>query len=196
MTGGIASGKTEIANLFTQLGCDIIDTDIIARDLVKIDTPAWQAIVNHFGKAILQTDRNLDRKKLKHLIFNKPREKKWLEELLHPAIRKRVSEDIIQSIKSPYCIIVIPLLVETLPNPNVDRILVIDTDEETQLQRLLKRDNLSMSMAKNIIESQISRQKRLAVADDVIENNISLIELKDVVQKMHNFYLSLVQKAT
>lgn len=196
MTGGIASGKTQAANLFAKFGCDIIDTDVIARELVDIDMPAWKAIVARFGQTILQSDNNLDRTQLKLIVFNNSLEKKWLEKLLHPMIRAAVSEAIAHRVKSLYCIIVIPLLVETLPNANIDRILVIDVDEKIQLQRLLQRDNLSVSMAKSIIYSQISRQKRLTAADDIIENNASLFELEYAVQKMHSFYLSLAQKAT
>jgi dephospho-CoA kinase len=196
MTGGIASGKTYAANLFKQLGCDIIDTDVIAHQLVEIGKPAWHAIVDHFGSEILNANQSLNRKRLQHIIFSNTNEKKWLETLLHPKIRRAVHDTIEQKVTSPYCIVIIPLLVETLPNPNINRVLVIDTDEKTQLQRAMQRDGISEQTATAILHNQASRQQRLTIADDILENNTSLTDFKLAVQKMHSFYLSMAQNAT
>ena len=196
MTGGIASGKTQAADLFAKLGCHVIDTDIIAHQLVEIGTTAWQAIVDRFGLDILNINQTLNRKQLQQIIFNDTAEKKWLEALLHPTIRHTVQQVIEQTTIPTYCLIIIPLLVETLPNPHINRILVIDTEENKQIQRTIQRDNLSQERAETIIANQASRQQRLAVADDIIENNSSLANLQLSVQKMHSFYLSLAQNAT
>jgi len=196
MTGGIASGKTQATKFFTQLGCQIIDADVVARQLVEIGTPAWQAIVTHFGVSILKTDRCIDRQRLGRIIFTQAEEKKWLEELLHPEVRKTIIQRIEKEIDTPYCIIVIPLLAENLPNPLINRILVIDTEEKNQLHRAMQRDGTDKDTVKAIMATQASRQQRLAIADDIIENNTSSADLQVAVQKMHNFYLRLAENAT
>ena len=196
MTGGIASGKSQAAKLFMQLGCTIIDTDVIAHQLVEPNTSAWQAIITHFGKEILNFDQTINRRQLSKIIFARAAEKQWLEALLHPKIRQAVQQQIEKQPTASYYIIVIPLLVETLPNPTINRILVIDTKEENQLQRAIQRDHNSTTGIKTIMANQASRQQRLSVADDVIENNGSLTKLAVAVQKMHNFYLNLTENAT
>ncbi len=194
MTGGIGSGKSTAADQFFHLGAGIIDTDMIARQLVSMGKPIWQAIVTRFGEEILSADRNLNRDKLKKIIFSHRKEKQWLEDLLHPQIRRTVEQQIKQQINIPYCIIVIPLLTENLPNPLIDRILVIDTKETLQLQRTMQRDNTSTNLIQAIMSTQATREQRLVAADDVIENNTTLEALADAVRKMHDFYLELQQE--
>lgn len=194
LTGGIASGKTAVANTFAQYGVHIVDSDVIARELVLPGTSAWAEIRNHFGDTILQADQSLDRQTLRKLIFDMPEERLWLEKLLHPAIRHEMKKQL-EAASSPYSIAVIPLLVENLPHPLVDRILVVDTPELLQLKRLMERDQHTEAQAQAIINAQINREKRLAAADDIIENSGDLITLEKHVQQLHEKYLKWTQKS-
>ena len=196
MTGGIASGKSIAAKQFANLGVGIIDTDIIAHELVASKTPLWQTIVTRFGENILHTDGNLNRQKLRKIIFSNHKEKQWLENLLHPQIRKTIKRQIKQLTNTPYCIIVIPLLVENLPNALVDRILVIDTQEVLQRQRAMQRDNIDTNLIQAIMTTQATREQRLEVANDIIENNTTTQALANTVAKMHAFYLELTKNTT
>lgn len=190
LTGGIGSGKTTVADLFAKLGVEIIDTDQLAREVVLPNTPALQEIVNHFGKDILDSSKQLDRAKLRERIFNQPEERRWLEQLLHPLIREKVKQRV-ATVKSPYCIVVIPLLVETLPNPLINRILVIDVDPKQQIARAQARDKMSREQIEAILKAQVSREKRMAAADDLIHNDRDLNFLQQQVAKLHEFYLNL-----
>jgi len=190
LTGGIGSGKTTVANLFQKKGIEIIDTDIIARDVVERGTKAYEKIVAKFGDSILAKDGTLDRTKLREAIYKNPQDKLWLENLLHPIIRETANKAALAA-KSPYAIIVIPLLVETEPNPLINRVLVVDTTTEEQISRSTQRDNLSKNQISKIIATQASRDERLNAADDVITNNKSISQLQSAVDEMHKFYLSL-----
>ena len=190
LTGGIGSGKTTVSTLFQKLGVPIIDADVIAHDITKKNTPAYKAIVSHFGKTILQEDQTLDRKKLRELIFQNETEKKWLENLLHPIIRATIKESVAK-VKTPYCLCVIPLLVESADYPFLDRILVIDTLLKTQLARVKARDNHSDAFIKKIIGSQASNSKRLKIADDIIINNGDIASLEKEVRMLHERYKRL-----
>ena len=171
LTGGIGSGKTTIANLFAKLKIDIIDTDLIAHELVQPNTPILKKIIHRFSESILNQNRSLNRQKLASIIFSSPKQKKWLEDLLHPLIWQTVQKKLTAT-TSAYVIIIVPLLIETACYKKVDRILVVDIDEETQLQRLLNRDGKKRTLVdiKKIIASQCSRATRLAYADDIIDN--------------------------
>ncbi len=190
LTGGIGSGKSTVANFFADLGIIIIDTDIIARHVVQSGTVALKKIVDHFGNEILNKDHTLDRNKLAGKVFNNPEEKKWLEKLLHPLIREEVV-NAKKRVTSPYCVVVIPLLVETLPNPDIDRILVVEAPQSLQISRVQHRDQRSESEICAIIESQATTDERLAVADDVLMNEGSLEKLRADVNELHKKYLSL-----
>lgn len=190
LTGGIGSGKSTVANFFADLGIIIIDTDIIARHVVQSGTVALKKIVDHFGNEILNKDHTLDRNKLAGKVFNNPEEKKWLEKLLHPLIREEVV-NAKKRVTSPYCVVVIPLLVETLPNPDIDRILVVEAPQSLQISRVQHRDQRSESEISAIIESQATTDERLAVADDVLMNEGSLEKLRADVNELHKKYLSL-----
>jgi len=191
LTGGIGSGKSTVATLFKELGIEIIDADAIARDIVKPKTNTLKQIANHFGKAILKSDGNLDRLSLRQIIFAKPNEKKWLEDLLHPPIREEIQQQL-SNVKSPYCIIVIPLLFETAKNKEIDRILVVDANEELQIQRAMNRDHCQRATVLKIMSTQVPRQKRLEDADNVILNEDNLRHLKKQVLKLHDKFLELV----
>lgn len=189
LTGGIASGKTAITQLFAKRGAPILDTDEFAKALCQPGEGVFDAIVERYGNNILK-DGLLDRAQLRNIIFNEPEEKQWLEALLHPLIRDKVKQEI-QKIHFPYCIVAIPLLTENYPYPLIDRVLVIDCSEEIQLKRLIQRDSISLELAKKILLNQASRQNRLAIANDIIENEGSLEELEQKVEALHQFYLQL-----
>lgn len=193
LTGGLASGKTTIANLFAQKGIAIIDTDIIARELVEPDKPAYQAIIAHFGDKILQDNKRIDRAKLRQLIFENSKQKDWLEQLLHPLIRDQVYIQINVK-KSAYCIVVIPLLIENYPFPYINHILVVDAPKQLQIERAVKRDNISAELAKAILTEQASQLERLKYADDVICNDGDSKSLEEQVATLHEKYLSLSSK--
>lgn len=191
LTGGIGSGKTAVSDTFSQLGIDIIDADIVARDVVSAGTPALTKIVDKFGVNILLADGQLDRQKLRSLVFGQEEYKNWLNSLLHPLIRESMFCKLKAS-TSAYCVLVAPLLLENKLQQFVDRVLVVDVSVETQINRTLKRDKSNRNEIEAIIASQISRGDRLAAADDVISNDdITLLDLKQQVEKLHQIYLSL-----
>lgn len=191
LTGGIGSGKSTVCNFFAELGASIIDSDVIAREVSKPGTMGHQGIVERFGEQVLTAGRVLDRKKLRQIIFNDPEMRIWLENLLHPLIINSIRSQI-RLIDTPYCIIVIPLLAESrFPIDFLDRVCVIDTLGSISRQRAAKRDNTSLANINDIIESQTSREKRLALADDIIVNNNDLVKLEKQVKKLHERYLQL-----
>lgn len=192
ITGGIGSGKSEVTQRFERLGINVIDTDVVAREVVTVDTPALKAIAEHFGGSILLDTGELNRAKLRDVIFKYPSEKKWLEALLHPIIRTAIVEQL-QAAHSPYVILSSPLLLETDQHKLVDRILVVDAPPELQIARATARDNNTEEQIKNIINTQLQRDERLAKADDIIVNHNSLIDLQNQVEKQHDFYLSLLK---
>lgn len=191
VTGGIASGKTTVANLFNQhFGIDIVDADVIAREVVAPGSDGLDKIAEHFGSQIVQADGTLDRAELRHTIFSQPQEKKWLENLLHPMIRQQMIHALSET-NSPYALLVVPLLIENNLQSFTDQVLVIDVDEETQIARTMTRDNIEREQAIQIIASQASRQQRLTVADDVIVNQVSNNQLLQMVTKLHQKYLAM-----
>ena len=188
LSGGIASGKSTIANLFAQLGVPIIDADVIARQVVQIGTEAYKLIVKHFSQEILLSNNELDRSQLREIIFNNDHERLWLNNLLHPIIQEQTQIQIAQQ-TAAYVIWVVPLLVENNLHNFADRVLMVDTPEQLQLERLIQRDNIDKSLAQKMISSQISSKKRLAYADDIIVNNGDLTSLTAQVNKLHHQYL-------
>ncbi len=192
LTGGIASGKSTVADLFAKQGVTIIDADVIAREVILPGESAYDSIVAYFGNNIVGNDQLIDRAKLRLIVFNNPEKRIWLEKLLHPVIRHRMIACSLKA-SSPYCIHVIPLLIETLPHPEINRILVVDVSVETQIKRLKIRDNLDKDMIENMLQAQISRKERLAHADDIIVNEGDLVTLADAVEKLHEKYLRLAR---
>lgn len=194
LTGGIASGKTTVANLFHEkFGIGIVDADIVAREVVAPGTPGLKKIVNHFGSDIIDADGNLDRSQLRERIFSNPNEKQWLNNLLHPMIRAKMKQDL-GIITTPYALLVVPLLVENQLQSMADRILVVDVSQETQLRRTIIRDKVSKEQVQAILASQASREERLASADDVIKNDKDDTNLLSQVEALHTHYLSLSNK--
>ncbi|MGR5131200.1 dephospho-CoA kinase [Vibrio alfacsensis] len=194
LTGGIASGKTTVANLFKQqFQIDIVDADIVAREVVEPGTPGLNAIIEHFGPDIVHEDNTLDRAKLREKIFSYPEEKAWLNALLHPMIREKMMEDL-QQVTSDYALLVVPLLIENKLDSLCNRVLVVDVDPQTQISRTVKRDNVSEEQAKAILASQASRQQRLALADDVVKNNPHDPDLLLQITDLHQKYLAMCKK--
>ena len=191
LTGGIGSGKTTVANLFAKHGVDIIDSDVIARDVVRPGTKALQQLIDYFGPQILSTQGELDRSQLGQIIFHNAEKKAYLEQLLHPLIREHMEQAIAHS-QSPYCIAVIPLLIEKKSSHHYDRILVVDCDKAQQINRTLSRDHRDRKTIEAIITQQASREQRLAIADDVIENNNNLSTIQGKVHELHQYYLTQV----
>lgn len=192
LTGGIGSGKTTVSNFFEALEVPVIDTDLIARDLVSVNSHCYEVIVKQFGRNILLEDLSLNRKKLRDIIFNDKAAKQWLEQLLHPQIIK-VVEQTIARCTAPYCIVVVPLLVELYDKFGhlADRVLVVDTTEVLQSRRLIDRDQISPDLSQKILAAQYSRKQRLEKADDVLINNTDLLTLKKNVFMLHHKYLQL-----
>ncbi|EMD77884.1 dephospho-CoA kinase [Vibrio diabolicus E0666] len=194
LTGGIASGKTTVANLFKQqFKIDIVDADIVAREVVEPGTPGLNAIIEHFGHDIVREDQTLDRAKLREKIFSNSDEKAWLNALLHPIIREKMIEDL-QQVTSEYALLVVPLLVENKLDSLCDRVLVVDVEPNTQISRTMKRDNVSEEQARAILASQASREQRLALAHDVVKNNPSDPDLLLQITDLHEKYLAMCKK--
>ncbi|GAA0859119.1 dephospho-CoA kinase [Aliiglaciecola litoralis] len=192
ITGGIGSGKTAVSDRFAKLGIDIVDADIVAREVVAPDSQAVAEIAAHFGPNALLSDGNLDRMYLRQAVFSSPSDKTWLDNLLHPLIRQQMLTQVKQA-TSAYCILSVPLLIENQLTSMVDRTLVVDVDEATQLARASSRDLQTETQIKNIMAHQASRAERLSHADDVIDNSGPEDQLDPQVQKLHQLYLKLSQ---
>jgi dephospho-CoA kinase len=189
LTGGIASGKTTVANFFADLGVPVIDTDVIAREVVARGAPALAEIRAEFGDEVFDNDM-LDRKALRKLVFSDDSKRRRLESILHPRIREAT---LIQArtVTAPYMIIVVPLLVESPMKEFMDRVLVVDCSEEVQLSRLKARDADNDEQARRIIAAQASRDERLAIADDVVLNDADLDQARTRIEALHKEYLEL-----
>ena len=192
LTGGIGCGKTAAADHFARLGAQVIDTDLLSRELVTPGQPALTEIVEVFGNGVLTGAGELDRKRLRELIFADSKARKRLEGILHPKIRRTMLERADNS-KAPYVIFVIPLLLETGQQSLVDRVLVIDLPEELQRQRVANRDDLNDEQISQILAAQIDRQTRLQAADDVVNNNGGITQLHHQIENLHQKYLSQSQ---
>ncbi|MFB2873358.1 dephospho-CoA kinase [Aeromonas jandaei] len=194
ITGGIGSGKTTVANQFAELGIDVVDADVIAREVVESGTPALAAIADHFGPDVITPDGQLDRRRLREQVFSNPSAKAWLNALLHPLIRSEMQCQCAAA-RSPYCLLVVPLLVENKLTGLANRVLVVDVDEATQIERTCRRDGVAAEQAKAIIAAQASRSERLAAADDVIENaNGSEMAIKARILTLHETYLAFASQ--
>ena len=189
LTGGIGSGKTAVSDLFQDLGITIVDADLASRVVVEKGREELNKIAEHFGKDILNSSGELDRAKLREVIFKSEEEKLWLESLLHPAIASQIQKEL-DSSESPYTILVSPLLLETDQKNFCSTVLVVDVPVEIQIERTSKRDNVSGEQIKSIIASQIDRDSRLEQADEVILNDGSIEHLESKVQELHKKFLS------
>jgi dephospho-CoA kinase len=193
LTGGIASGKSEVARRFAALGVGIVDADIVARELVQPGTPALEEIASTFGPQILDASGSLERAEMRALVFGDAEARRRLEAILHPRVRAemRLRTDAAQG---PYVMLVIPLLAETAGYDWVDRVLVVDLPRAQQLARAIARDGMAPSLAEAMIDAQATREQRLAIADDVIDNSGVPDALDAQVTALHHLYLDLATK--
>ncbi len=197
LTGGIASGKSAVADMFAALGAPVVDTDLIAREVVAPGTPGLAQVVEAFGKGICQPDGALDRAALRQRIFTDEQARLQLQGILHPLIWTGTQAQVqahcqpAQGDPPPYVIIVVPLLVEGGKLGRFDRIAVVDCDPEAQISRLLERDGETAESARRILAAQATREARLAAADDVVNNDSTLQALSLKVAELHGRYLAM-----
>ncbi|VFP87261.1 dephospho-CoA kinase [Candidatus Erwinia haradaeae] len=190
LTGGIGSGKSTIAQMFGKMGIDIIDSDIIARQVLSPGQPALLALHAYFGDEILMRNGVLNRFVLREKICNSDNDREWINNLLHPVIRKIARKKLACS-RSPWCLWVVPLLVENSLQSYADRVLLVDVDSVTQVHRTMMRSNMKSEEIEKILSIQASRSQRVAIADDIIDNSGSLDTLKTKVLLLHGYYLFL-----
>jgi dephospho-CoA kinase len=192
LTGGIASGKTTVADLFGSLGVPLIDTDLIAREVVEPGEPALTAVAQAFGNGVLGADGRLDRRRLRDMIFADAGARARLEAILHPAIRAEMERQSAAAAGAgPYQVLVIPLLTEGGRRDHVDRVLVVDAPEDLQVERLIARDSVTREQAQASLRAQAKREARLRLADDVLTNNGMIEDLRAQVAALHARYLKL-----
>lgn len=190
LTGGIASGKTTVSDLFAHLGAKVIDADVAAREVVAPGSEGLAYICRQFGDKMLTPKGTLDRQALRRHIFADDAARKQLEGFLHPRIRARMWEQLATG-DFPYALMVVPLLVETDFARLVDRILVVDTPVEVQRRRLIERDNCTAEQADAILAAQTTRERRLAAADDVVVNDARIDQVEPQVHALHQSYVQL-----
>lgn len=190
LTGGIASGKTLVADCFADLGVPVIDTDQVARDVVEPGQVALQDIQQAFGDEILTRDGRLDRRRMRQLVFEDADRRAELEAILHPRIRRETAARA-DAAQGPYVIIVVPLLVETGFDDLIDRVVVVDCPTDMQRERLLARDAENPAQVERMLAAQATREARLAAADDIVDNSGHIDATRDQVRRLHDKYLSL-----
>ena len=196
LTGGIGSGKTAAADRFAQAhGIHVVDADAKSRVVVEPGRPALVQIVERFGDAVLLENGTLNRAALRELVFREPQERLWLESLLHPLIRTEIERDL-ASAKSPYALLVSPLLIESGQYQMTQRIIVVDAPESMQLSRTAERDHVPVEQIHAIMQAQTDREERLSHADDVITNDKDLAALHAQVDRLHERYLALLSGAS
>jgi dephospho-CoA kinase len=193
LTGGIGSGKSTVAKLFENLGVPVYDTDAIAKELVQPGQSALQELTDKLGNDILTDNNELDRHALKQRIFENDEVRKLVEDILHPKIHQELLSKI-KSCTAPYCIAVIPLLIEKNWQDTIDRVLVVDVSQEAQVARATSRDKVSKNLILQIIQSQVSRETRLDNANDIINNNGDQQQLVNQVKELHEKYMSLARE--
>ncbi len=197
LSGGIASGKTTVSNAFEKLGVPVVDADLLARTAVEPGSTGLARIVSRFGDSILNKDNNLDRAALRKIVFNDSKARADLEEIVHPEIR-RLTETALEKHQkdgASYAIVVVPLLVETGQSQRYDHVIIVDVKRDTQLHRLQQRDGGSEAAAEKILASQATREQRLAIADDTVDNEGSIESIITQVSALHTKLLTLAGKA-
>lgn len=188
LTGGIASGKTTVANLFAEFGIELVDADVIAREVVAKGSAGLSAIVDHFGDEILLANGQLDRATLRNKVFNNETQRLWLNNLLHPMIRQKMLDQV-QASTSKYVIMVVPLLFENQLDSLVSTTLVVDISPELQISRTMQRDGVSQQQVEHILASQMSRQQRIDKANHIIDNQGDIELLRSQVTHLHQLFL-------
>lgn len=190
LTGGIASGKSLVGAMFLKLGAALVDTDVVARDVVAPGEPGLAAVAAEFGPSVLLPTGELDRRAMRSLVFADDGKRRRLEALLHPLIRSRTRAKLAE-LETPYGLVAVPLLVETDFGEIVDRILVVDAPESVQLERLMRRDAIPKAEALAMLRAQVDRAKRLKAAHDVIDNSGTIDATRRQVESLHRSYLDL-----
>mgnify|MGYP000706361284 CR=1 FL=1 len=190
LTGGIGSGKTAASDYLAARGIEVVDADVVARDVVAVGQPALNAIARHFGEQVLNADGTLNRSALRQIVFDHPEQRKALEAITHPAIRQAIQDQLAAS-KSAYTLLVSPLLFESGQYHFAQRTLVIDASEDLQRQRAARRDNVSTEQIDQIMAAQLSRDERLQRADDIVVNHGDLADLHRQLDALHDLYLKL-----
>lgn len=193
LTGGIGSGKSTVAAAFAELGISLVDADIVAREVVAPGSDTLAQISAHFGPQVISADGQLDRARLRQIVFADTAAKHWLNQLLHPQIRQQMLQQL-DNAASPYSILVAPLLLENQLNLLVDVVLVVDVAPETQLSRTMQRDKNSAELVQSIMAAQCSRAERLTAADYVIDNEAPPALLAGEVAKLHRTFLQLAEE--
>ena len=191
LTGGFGSGKSTVTDIFSHLGITVIDADNIAHQLTQSGNESFNEIVQLLGEGFIDADGELDRKKIAQTVFSDPSIKIALEKILHPKIKERMVQEIEQAKGDNYIILAIPLLLESNFTDLVDRIIVIDADDDTRIRRTQKRDARSEEQIRQIMNNQIGRDDRLRRADDILENNGNLEDLKEAVTQLHHKYQAI-----
>jgi dephospho-CoA kinase len=189
ITGGIGSGKTTVANLFSSLGVPVIDADELARQVVTPGQPAYEEIVQFFGPTVVSESGELDRRQLRERVFSNPENRTHIENIIHPRVYAQMNRQL-DRLDVPYAIVVVPLLIETGGRDLVNRVLVVDSPENLQIARTTRRDGTTSAAVEKILSAQMDRTSRLSAADDVIENDASEEALKEAVCELHQKYLT------
>ena len=192
LTGGIGSGKSVASDKFASLGVTVVDADVASRTVVEPGMPALKEIESHFGSEIIGGDGLLDRTKLREIIASDAEERKWLESVLHPRIGEQITKEISES-TSPYTLLVAPLLLETNSQEMCSRVVVVDVPKEVQITRTAERDNVPLNQVEQLISAQMTREKRLEKADDVLLNKGTIENLEKQVEELHKKYLLLAE---
>ena len=191
LTGGIGSGKTLISDHFAELGVPIIDTDVIARQIVEPNQPALAALVNKFGEQIIDSDGSLDRDSLRHIAFSSPENKQALDAITHPAIREETIKQV-SAVTYPYCVVVIPLLTADSAFAGfLHRIITVSTETETRIQRVMQRNSFTREQVLRVLKTQLTDEQREAFADDIVDNNGSKQAAIDQTNELHRKFLDL-----
>ncbi len=190
LTGGIGSGKSVVGNLFTELGIDVIDADHVSKNILDENKSAKKLFVEHFGNKFIDKNNNIDRALLRDEIFKDENKKEALESIIHPLVREEIF-NFIKNSQSIYKIVMVPLIYETNSQDFYDKILVVECSEENQINRASKRDNKTNDDIMNIIKNQATSEQRRSIADEVINNDSSLNELKNQVIKIHQKFLGI-----
>lgn len=193
LTGGIGSGKTVVSNRLQAKGIRVIDADMVAREVVQPGEPALARIQQHFGDEVLTDSGELNRSKLRSIVFANEKQRTWLEQLLHPLIRDRILQQLEES-QSSYTLLVSPLLLETDQHLLVNHIVVVDADESQQLSRTRLRDNSSEEQIRAILAAQMSREERRSKADTILDNSGDLVQLEAQVDQLHEQLLQAASR--
>lgn len=195
LTGGVASGKSAVAQSFQSLGVPVIDTDRLAREVVRPGSEALAELVDAFGEHILTEDGELDRRCMRETVFADEAARRRVETILHPRIANRL-EQRLEQVDAPYCVVAIPLLVEAGWTGRVDRILVVDVPESMQVSRVMDRDGIDAQAAQKMLQAQSTREERLEVADDVLDNTGDMEDLDALVGRLHAAYTAIATTVT